>query len=497
MEIKHIFSGKTHKENESDNDCQDYFDHQDRSYAIADGSSQSFYPSIWAKLLVEKFCKDPNINNQNWEEWLYPIQSRWLEEVKKRVAKIKVEEKPSWITNHNLLNSRTCATSTFLGLHFTETQVNISIVGDSCLFIFEKDKQPESYLLTTSSKFNDRPEYLASYSDSNMFSPHFFTIPLDNIEHEKYFILATDALAEMMLKFIAKEKDILSLILNISSQNEFETFVFNARTKHEMKNDDVTLVIVRASHNTSSHTHTKIIDEVKDCDEQQVNQIVSVIKPDIFQEELNQHENTNSSGFTSFLNFINNKFNAKKSVPKSENLIKILKKENQHLKIHRFILSILFVTSSIFALISHNNEISTLKKLKLVESVKKEEAPNKKQSSKSIDLSKGFTIYKDQALKQVIVKSLTNSSKALILEEKDNWIKFEMPLYAKKSQVKECTTCDNNNVELLLDTNIRISNKISQDTIFGKLDVESKFKKIECDKSQEWCKFKFEGYLKK
>ena len=165
MSVIPISYYRTHKENENISDCQDYFqiNTEKNCFAIADGASQSFYPSIWAELLVKHFCQDPNINQNNWNDWLQPIQEKWFQEVEQRVIKAKDENRPIWVTSQNRFNFREPATSTFIGLQLIENQVTGSIVGDSCLFIVEDDQLSkkyqliQTYLLKTSRDFNDSP----------------------------------------------------------------------------------------------------------------------------------------------------------------------------------------------------------------------------------------------------------------------------------------------------------------------------------------------------
>ena len=172
IEFTKIFSGRTHKENESINDCQDNFQFAENCFAIADGASQSFYSGVWSEMLVQHFCQNNYINTENWKDWLSPIQERWLSDINERVEKAKSENKPTWITNFNRLNAREPAVSTFVGLQFIEDKIKVSIVGDSCLFIF-RNSELESYPLQSSNSFNDKPKYFASYAKDNIFEPEF------------------------------------------------------------------------------------------------------------------------------------------------------------------------------------------------------------------------------------------------------------------------------------------------------------------------------------
>ncbi|MFM6438650.1 MAG: PP2C family serine/threonine-protein phosphatase, partial [Microcystis panniformis] len=146
------FSDRTYKENENISGCQDNFSYNEAKncFAIADGATQSFYSSIWSKLLVNYFCENPEIDQNNWQEWLNPIQEQWLGKVKAELEKAKSGDNNAWVEIQNRLNRFESATSTFIGLQFLENQAKVSIVGDSCLFIFQGDKLIKTYLLQKS-----------------------------------------------------------------------------------------------------------------------------------------------------------------------------------------------------------------------------------------------------------------------------------------------------------------------------------------------------------
>ena len=64
----------THKKGETLDDCQDAVqsNHDRARYAIADGTTRSLFPKMWADLLVNDFCEDTTLSleKQNWEEWI-------------------------------------------------------------------------------------------------------------------------------------------------------------------------------------------------------------------------------------------------------------------------------------------------------------------------------------------------------------------------------------------------------------------------------------------
>jgi hypothetical protein len=548
MSIKLIFSGRTHKENESINDCQDYFqaNHENNCFAIADGASQSFYPSIWAELLVNHFCKNPNINKGNWEDWLQPIQEEWLVEVEQRVIKAKNENSPVWVTNQNRFSFREPATSTFIGVQFIGDKVKGSIIGDSCLFIVEGDQLSKKYqliqtfLLKESKDFNDCPGYFASYNKDNNFISDNFQISLNQKKSQKdiYFILATDALSEYIFKCTENENNIFETLLNISSSgNTFENFVASARNSDsiKMKNDDVTLLILSIPQRSIDKSSLQLRDEIEGN---------TKVFPDLSNEEYGKgnksfsqftdkvegntkvspassnkqssKETQNSSNviFRQLISAVQFPNLTQKSIPKVpiissyDELVSInkdLRNENTILKYQRLVLGIcLFGISLLFGILI-NGKQENITKLEQPANTNSNQAKTKAtlvhtEKSKFITLEQGIIIYKDKELTQVLIDSVSSQYTVPIVEEVDNWIKVKMPIYIHKTLITDsCISCKSDEIETITpDTNIVINLRLSPSKngiLFAQLKDKSKFKKLEVKSG--WYKFEFVGYIKK
>jgi hypothetical protein len=546
MSIKLIFSGRTHKENESINDCQDYFqaNHENNCFAIADGASQSFYPSIWAELLVNHFCKNPNINKGNWEDWLQPIQEKWLVEVEQRVIKAKNENRPVWVTNQNRFSSREPATSTFIGVQFIGDKVKGSIIGDSCLFIVEGDQLSKKYqliqtfLLKESKDFNDCPGYFASYNKDNNFISDNFQISLNQKKSQKdiYFILATDALSEYIFKCTENENNIFETLLSISSPEIFEDFVASARNSDniKMKNDDVTLLILSIPNRSIDRSSLQSRDEIEgnrkvfpssinegygkenksslqSRDEIEGNTKVSPASSN--KQSSKETQNSSNVIFRQLISAFQFPNLTQKSIPKVpiissyDELVSInkdLRNENTILKYQRLGLGIcLFGISLLFGILINGKQ----------ENITKLEQPantNLNQTKKNatlvhtekskLTLKKGIIIYKDKELTQVLIDSVSNLYPVPIVEEVDNWIKVKMPIYIHKTLITEpCISCKSDEIETITpDTNIVINLRLSPSRdgiLFAQLKNKSKFKKLEVKSG--WYKFEFVGYIKK
>ena len=148
----------------------------------------------------------------------------------------------------------------------------------------------------------------------------------------------------------------------------------------------------------------------------------------------------------------------------------------------------------------------------IINSIKTEQSSNSNSSSqvtkyesKYMNLEKGNKIYKDQTFQEIIIPALSDSSQVLILEEGEEWIKFQIDLYANQAILNECYTCARDEIEIKPKTNLRIFPKTnlrifpsgSEGDVFGQLSEPSKFKKLEFDSLPNWSKFTFVGYVKK
>jgi hypothetical protein len=547
MSIKLIFSGRTHKENESINDCQDYFqaNHENNCFAIADGASQSFYPSIWAELLVNHFCQNPNINKGNWEDWLQPIQEKWLVEVEQRVIKAKNENSPVWVTNQNRFSFREPATSTFIGVQFIGDKVKGSIIGDSCLFIVEGDQLSKkyqlihTYLLKESKDFNDCPGYFASYNKDNNFISDNFQISLNQKKSQKdiYFILATDALSEYIFKCTENENNIFETLLSISSPKIFEGLVASARNSDsiKMKNDDVTLLILSIPNRSIDKSSLQSRDEIEGNrkvfpssinegygkenksslqSRYEIEGNTKVSPASSNKQSRKETQNSSNVIFRQLISAVQFPNLTQKSIPKVpiissyDELVSInkdLRNENTILKYQRLGLGICLLGISLLFGILINGKQENITKLEQPANTNSNQAKTKAtpvstEKSKLTLLKKGISIYKDKELTQVLIDSVSNQYTVPIVEEVDNWIKFKMPIYIHQTLITDpCISCKSDEIETITpDTNIVINLRSSPSRngiLFAQLKDKSKFKKLEVNSG--WYKFEFVGYIKK
>jgi len=519
------FSDRTHKEMETISGCQDNFSYNEAKncFAIADGATQSFYSSIWSKLLVDYFCENPQIDKNNWQEWLELIQQKWLEEVRAELEKAKSGNNFAWIEIYNGLERSKSATSTFIGLQFIENQAKISIVGDSCLFIFQGNQLIQTYLLKKSTNFNDRPGYFGSRSKNNDdYEPEFLDIELKYKQHSDklYFVLATDALAEYIFKYTEQQRDILTTLLTINSEQEFENFVKSARHNGtiKMKNDDVTLMILEVSDGeiVSLPTQTR--------KENQKNPPIILPSSNENKQPFNEDQDNSSkveeepkdntpaenlevtSGFAKIRSNLQTLLKFLPSLPMMHRNSTGASSSSRQPREDRppVIKGIDGIRNLLLVFIPLNILLTILSTATIINSIKTEQSSNSNSSSqvteykpKYMNLEKGNKIYKDQTFQEIIIPALSDSSQVLILEEGDKWIKFQIDLYANQEILNQCSTCANNEIEIQPNTNLRIYPGELEGGVFGQLSEPSKFKQLEFDSLPNWSKFTFVGYIKK
>ncbi len=226
--------------------------------AISDGVSKSFFPDIWAELLVEFFLKNEGrINIANIDEYK-AIQNEWL----KKVSEIVNKPNQKYFVRNFFIQGRPAA-ATFVGLHFYKDNTSLKweavALGDSFLFFIPKDVENinENFnkVIHLSSKndfeFNNFPDFFDSRSHTHK----------GRISQREYnltggtFYLMTDALAEW---FISEKQAAIQEISKWKSQDTFEKSVIQLR-KTTLYNDDSAILIVNIEEDNIPEIHYKEI----------------------------------------------------------------------------------------------------------------------------------------------------------------------------------------------------------------------------------------------
>jgi hypothetical protein len=235
----------SHKLAEKYVDCFDRYgiNISTNKFAISDGVSKSFFPDLWAELLVDYFLRNDGGINFGDADSYKAIQDEWLRQVGEIVNK---PNQKYYV--RNFFSQGRSAAATFVGLHFHKHENDFKwdafALGDSFLFFLpantnEIDGELSSITFLSSKSdflFNNFPDFFDSRNIN----------PKGKIKHKGgklvpgTFYLMTDALSEW---FIAERMVATKEITSWKSQADFEQSLERLR-KDSLQNDDSTILVI-------------------------------------------------------------------------------------------------------------------------------------------------------------------------------------------------------------------------------------------------------------
>jgi hypothetical protein len=206
-------------------------------FALADGTTQSFYSEIWAETITKGFTKNPTFNPNE----LISTLTRQVSEYKR--SKFEFSPNPAKASLEKAKQNKG-GTSTLIGLRFTtENRIEVISCGDSNLF-----------LLKSGNKFNTFPFSNIDDLDANNYfinteqliekkiDETYFKKGLIDFDYNDKIIIATDALSRLILK----EPSILFEVLNIEDFNQLNDFCLKYWDSKKLQEDDVSAIIIPA-----------------------------------------------------------------------------------------------------------------------------------------------------------------------------------------------------------------------------------------------------------
>ena len=215
-------------------ECEDAWaiDAEATRVAVADGATESAYPGVWARLLVERFAREPG----EWPGWIAEVQPRWLDAVR------QPDTPPvPWFVEQSLARG---AFATFLGVRFAEESAEVIAVGDSCLFHVRDGRLERSFPLEDSSAFGNTPWLVGSRtSPDEVPRRQGMSCRLDLRPGDRLWLM-TDALARWFLVESEADRrpwDALGDLLDRPDE-EWAGWVEALRDTRALRNDDTTVV---------------------------------------------------------------------------------------------------------------------------------------------------------------------------------------------------------------------------------------------------------------
>jgi serine/threonine protein phosphatase PrpC len=259
-----LFAEKIHKQAEGPDDNQDAYMAEANStrFAIADGTTTSFFSKPWARLLVQHFCEDEANRDlerlqsaAEWDRWLSKIRQKWQQEVQAQIGRTKG---PQSIMLQNRFAEQQGAAATFVGLQldYQRSRWQALTVGDSCLVHLRDGRLLQSLPLTNADEFSNITEAISSgpgaHSQPTLHSGEFAA--------DDTFVLLTDAIARWLLTRHdnngVRWSEAVRRLTGLRNWDDLQTFVQAERSSRALANDDVTIVVVRIDAATDASTLT-------------------------------------------------------------------------------------------------------------------------------------------------------------------------------------------------------------------------------------------------
>jgi hypothetical protein len=235
-------------------ECQDAWaaDPDLGRFALSDGAGESYFPEVWAKLLVEAFLS-VGIDGPLWEYHLPALQQRWYTHIG-----ITQENEPlPYYLQHRFDQG---AFATFLGLEvgvLGNDRLNganhppytwhAAAVGDSCLFQVRGEELVAKFPVDQAADFGNAPWLVGSRSLGSHARKHQLACAGEMESHDRIWLM-TDALSQWFLRQTEKDlkpwKQLDHLLTTPVPSVAFEKWIAYLRDSHQLKDDDVTLLAI-------------------------------------------------------------------------------------------------------------------------------------------------------------------------------------------------------------------------------------------------------------
>lgn len=221
-------------------------DQQSFSLAVADGAAESSFASDWAKMLTRAFVKEPFTNIEALQSRTEILSQRWHSFVKRRPLPWFAEEKVRLGAFATLLGVELAPSSN--GSHESGSWSAIA-AGDSCLFQVRNDDLVRSFPISSAGEFGSSPTLLSTNLVRN--SQLWEKVKCQTAEWQPgdLLLLSTDALACWFLSQHENNEKPWNILLGFtedsSPSESFEAWAADARRAAHLKNDDITLLIIR------------------------------------------------------------------------------------------------------------------------------------------------------------------------------------------------------------------------------------------------------------
>lgn len=206
-----------------------------KTFALADGTTQSFNSEIWAEIITKEFVGNPIFNANE----LITSFTKQVELYKS--AKFEFSTNPAKASLEKAKQNKG-GTATFIGLQFTvQNKLDVISCGDTNLFLLNSENKITSFpfvnvdSLDANNYFINTEQLLQNKIDETFFKQRTLEFSPSDV-----LILATDALSRLILK----KPSTITELLGIRNFEQLHEFCLKYWENKELQEDDISAIII-------------------------------------------------------------------------------------------------------------------------------------------------------------------------------------------------------------------------------------------------------------
>ncbi|MBK7763306.1 MAG: hypothetical protein IPI46_08015 [Bacteroidetes bacterium] len=211
-----------------------------KTFALADGATQSFNSELWAEIITKGFVTNPTFNVNE----LISYFEKQVVEYKN--TKFEFSSNPAKASLEKSKQNQG-ATATFIGLHFTtDNKIELISCGDTNLFLLNTKNEVTAFPFTNVDNLDANIHFINTEQlIQNKIDETFFKTKSIEYNSDDKIIIATDALSRLILK----KPSVLSEILKIEDFNQLNDFCLKYWDSKELQEDDISAIIIPVQNN--------------------------------------------------------------------------------------------------------------------------------------------------------------------------------------------------------------------------------------------------------
>ncbi|MHC5747471.1 MAG: protein phosphatase 2C domain-containing protein [Nostoc sp.] len=207
--------------------------------AIADGATESLFSDVWADILVNSYVsKGADLLKPSGLEF---VNQEFVQKTSQHI--LQMPETRQWFM-YEKLERGTHATLAAVEFSSMET-IQILTVGDSCIFWCDGNADEVNMLPELSAEdFGSFPASVCHIPKTWQSLEQKIVKKEVTFQNTLQMVLCTDALACWLVTELQSKPSSLERLFQISDSGSFTSFIETLREQNNIRNDDVTLVLI-------------------------------------------------------------------------------------------------------------------------------------------------------------------------------------------------------------------------------------------------------------